>query len=198
MEDIIELWQQASIDESRVDREYQKEDLVPMIMNLEKQQQRVLRFKTLSILILLPAILILFLNRTAYSLSSILGIGIFTVSVIAVAILLNRWRFQITHEERSLSTLQLADISEEKIKKEKKLFTSYLPLFVVVALCGFNLMYLDYFSSEELATRLQYHLIMTTSLVLAFALGLSVRVRRFRKQFQPVMERIRKFKRESR
>ena len=120
------------------------------------------------------------------------------MSVIAVAILLNRWRFQITHEERSLSTLQLADISEEKIKKEKKLFTSYLPLFVVVALCGFNLMYLDYFSSEELATRLQYHLIMTTSLVLAFALGLSVRVRRFRKQFQPVMERIRKFKRESR
>ena len=91
MEDIIELWQQASIDESRVDREYQKEDLVPMIMNLEKQQQRVLRFKTLSILILLPAILILFLNRTAYSLSSILGIGIFTVSVIAVAILLNLW-----------------------------------------------------------------------------------------------------------
>ena len=60
MEHIIELWQQATIDESRMDKVFQTEDLVPMIIKLEKKQEKLLRFKTLIVLILLPALLISF------------------------------------------------------------------------------------------------------------------------------------------
>lgn len=197
MEHIIELWQQAKLDESRMDTLYKKEDLVPMIINLEKKQQQLLRIKTLSILILLPAILILYFNRTAFSPVGIMGIGIFFISVLVVVIMLNRLRFQISDEERTLSTLRLAGIAEHKIRIEKKLFTIYLPLFVVVALTGFNLMYFNYFIEEELATRILYHLVMTGGLAVAFIIGLTVRIRRFQKQFLPVLERIKKFKSES-
>lgn len=193
----MELWQQATIDESRMDRTYQQEDLVPMIIRLEKQQQQLLRIKTLSMLILLPAILILFLNRGPLTLNGITGLGILTISVLAVVILLNRLRFQITREERGLSTLDLARIAEGKIHTEKRLFTIYLPLFAFVALTGFNLMYLDIFTGEELFSRILYHLILTGGLLLAFFLGLTVRIRRFHKQFLPVLSRIRKFEREA-
>jgi hypothetical protein len=162
-----------------------------------KKQQNLLRFKTLSVLILLPAIIILFLNLGTLTPVSILGIGIFTTSVLVVVVMLNRLRFRITDEERTLSTLRLAGIAEQKIRIEKKLFKIYLPLFVVVALAGFNLMYVDYFTEEETATRILYHLVMTGGLAVAFLVGLSVRIRRFQKQFLPVLERIRKFKIES-
>lgn len=193
----MELWQQATIDESRMDRTCQQEDLVPMIIHLEKKQQQLLRIKTLSVLILLPAILILFLNRGPLTLNGITGLGILTISVLAVVILLNRLRFQITWEERGLSTLELARIAEGKIHMERKLFTTYLPLFLVVALSGFNLMIADSLSGEEPVTRVLYHLIMTGSLVLAFLLGLTIRIRRFQKQFLPVLARIRKFEQEA-
>lgn len=197
MEHIIELWQQATLDESRMDKVFQTEDLVPMIIKLEQKQQRLIRFKTLSSLILSLALLILFLNRTTITLYSSLGIGIFISSLLAVVVLLNRLRFQITHEERSLSTLQLAGVTEKKINMERKLFTIYLPLFVVVALTGFNLMYLDLFMGEEPGTRILYHLVMSASVLIGFVVGLSVRIKRFHKQFLPVLERIKKFKNES-
>jgi hypothetical protein len=197
MDNIIELWQQARLDETRMDSLYREEDLVPMIIKLEKRQQNLLRFKTLSVLILLPAIVILFLNLGTLTPVSILGMGIFTISALVVVVMLNRLRFRITYEERTLSMLRLAGIAEKKIRIEKKLFKIYLPLFVVVALSGFNLMYLDYFIGEEPLTRLLYHLVMTGGLAVAFLVGLSVRIRRFEKQFLPVLERIRKFKSES-
>jgi magnesium-transporting ATPase (P-type) len=197
MEHYIELWQQATIDESGMDRVYQTEDLVPMIIDLEKKQERVLRFKTLASVILLLAVLIVFLNRMPLTAISLLGIGIFTSSVLAVVILLNRLRFRITYEERSSSTLKLADISESRIQSERKIFTSYLPLFLIVALVGVNLMYVDVFREEETQARIFYHVILTASLSVAFVAALRVRIRRFHKQFLPVLDRIRRFKRAS-
>ena len=197
MEHIIELWQQATIDESRTDRIFQTEDLVPMIINLEHKQQRLIRFKTLSSIILSLALLILFLNRTSITLYSGLGIGIFISSLMVVVVLLNRLRFHITYEERSLSTIKLAGLTERKINMERKLFTLYLPLFVIVALTGFNLMYLDLFIDEEVGTRILYHLVMSGSVLIGFVVGLTVRIKRFHKQFLPVLERIKKFKDEA-
>jgi len=194
MEQYIELWQQATIDESGMDRIYKPEDLVPMIIDLEKKQERVLRFKTLASVILLLATLIVFLNRMPLTAVSLLGIGIFISSVLAVVILLNRLRFRITYEERSSSTLKLADISESRIQSERKIFTTYLPLFLAVALVGVNLMYMDVFREEETQTRIFYHVILTASLATGFVAALRVRIRRFHKQFLPVLERIRKFK----
>jgi len=197
MEQIIELWQQAKIDESGMDRSYQTEDLLPMIIKLEHRQQRLIRFKTLSSIILSLALLILFLNRTNITLYSGLGIGIFISSLMAVVLLLNRLRFHITYEERSLSTLKLAGLTERKINMERKLFTLYLPLFVVVALLGFNLMYLDLFLGEDRGTRILYHLFMSGSVLTGFVVGLTVRIKRFHKQFLPVLERIKKFRDEA-
>ena len=197
MEQYIKIWQQATIDESRMDRVYQTEDLIPMIIDLEKKQEKLLRYKTLGSIIMLLALLIVFLNRMTITVYSVLGIGIFISSVLTIVILLNRLRFQISHEERSSPTLQLAEISESKIHAEKKIFTTYLPLFFVVALAGFNLMYVDLFGEEETGIRILYHLVMSCSLVIAFVVGLTVRIRRFHKQFIPVLDRIRKFKSES-
>lgn len=197
MEHLAELWQQAKIDESRMDRTYRTDDLVPMIARLEKRQERLLAIKTLGSVVILAALLIVFFNRMPLSLTSLLGIGIFTVSLLTIVILLNRMRFQITHEERSFSTLQLAGVAESKIRKERKIFTTYLPLFFVVAMIGFNLMYLDFFSGEETGTRILYHVIMTTSLTLAFVAGISVRIKRFHRQFLPVLDRINRFRDES-
>ncbi len=197
MEPLVELWNQAVIDESEMDRTYKQEDLVPLIINLEKKQQQLLRMKTLSVLILLPAIAIIFLNRSPLTLNGLAGLLILMVSVVVVVILLNRLRFRITYEERGLTTLELAGIAERKIYMEKRLFTTFLPLFMVVAVAGFNLMYVDYFAGEEPATRLLYHLVMSSGLVLAFVLGLFVRIRRFHKQFLPVLSRIRKFEKQA-
>lgn len=196
MEPLIELWQQARIEEQGTDRPYRTDDLVPRIIKLERSQQKLLRFKTLSSIILLLALLIVFINKMAFSLTGYLGIGIFVASVLSVVVILNRLRFRITSEERSLSTLQLAGVAERKLLTERRIFTFYLPLFIVVALTGFNLMYIEFFSELDSGTRILYHTVMTGSLVVAFVVGLSVRIRRFQKQFQPLLDRIRDFRKE--
>ena len=109
-------------------------------------------------------------------------------------LLLNRLRFKITNEERSLPTLLLVDVAERKIKTERKIFTVYLPLFMLVALTGFNFMNLDFFRDEESRTRILYHLVLTGGITLSFFIGLSVRIKRFRKQFLPLLDLIRKLK----
>ena len=112
-------------------------------------------------------------------------------------VLLNRLRFHITYEERSLSTMKLAGLAERKIYMERKLFKIYLPLFVVLALGGFNLIYLNLFQGEDRGTRILYHLLMSGSVLIGFVVGLTVRIKRFQKQFLPVLARIKKFKSES-
>jgi len=194
MEQLVEIWQKASTDESVMDRVYQQEDVVPHIMKLEKKQQKLLMQKTLGVIIALSALTIVFANRLAFSFYSILGIGLFLLSVIIIMLLLNRLRFKITNEERSLPTLLLVDVAEQKIKTERKIFTVYLPLFMLVALTGFNLMNLDFFRDEESRTRILYHLVLTGGIALSFFIGLSVRIKRFRKQFLPLLDLIRKFK----
>ncbi|RKY90405.1 MAG: hypothetical protein DRQ01_09245 [Ignavibacteriae bacterium] len=142
-------------------------------------------------------LVIVFINRMNFTVYNVLGIGIFLISVLTIIVLLNRLRFQITNEERSLSTLQLADVTAYKIKRERKMFTTLLPLFAVVALTGFNLMYVDISREEEIASRILYHSAMSAGIAVAFLVGLSVRIKRFRKQFLPLLDRIQSFKNES-
>ena len=197
MEKYIEIWQQAHTGGTSMDSVYRSDDLVPQIAKLEKNQQRVLRYKTLGAMIGLAALLVVFMNRMEFTFFSILGIGIFAVSIVVSVLILNRLRFRITDEERSRSTLQLAAISERKILTERRIFTRYLPLFMMVALAGINLMYTDLFMGEETGTRILYHLVMSGSILLGAVVGLSVRIRRFRAQFLPLLERIRRFREES-
>jgi amino acid transporter len=197
MESLIELWQQAKIDESGMDRAYNKEEVPPQIMKLERRQQKLLMQKTLGSIIVLLALLIVFINRFSFSIYSLLGIGIFSASTIVILIILNRLRFRITIDERSLPTLQLADVAASKIRTERQIFSTYLPVFAFVALVGFNLMYLDFFREEAVGTRLLYHLVMSGVVAVLFVAGLFVRIKRFRKQFLPLLELISKFKMES-
>ena len=197
MEHYMEIWQRATIDDSRVDRVYRAEDLVPQIMKLVRSQEKLIRFKTLSTVILMLTLVIIFLNTISLTVFSILGIGIFVASLLVVLVLLNRLRFQITVEERSFTTMQLAETTEHKINTERKIFTRYLPLFIAVALIGINVMYVDIFRGEETGTRIFYHAILTGSIAVAAVVGLSVRIRRFHKQFLPLLGRIRKFIEES-
>jgi len=197
MEPLIELWQQAKTDESRMDSRYQEGDVIPEIIKLDRKQQKLIKQKTLFSLILLSVLIVVFLNRESFSTYSLLGIGIFIFSIIFILLLLNKLRFIITNEELSLPTIQLADIAARKIRTEKKIFTTYLPVFVIVAMVGFNLMNLDFFVQEETGTRILYHFILTGSALLAFFIGLSVRIKRFKKQFLPLLDLIHKFKTEA-
>ncbi len=97
----MEIWQHATLDESRMDKVFGKEDLVPMIVELEKKQEKLLMYKTLGSIVLLIALVIVFLNRMTITFHSALGIGIFVASFMAMVMLLNRLRFHITYEERS-------------------------------------------------------------------------------------------------
>lgn len=197
MEPLIELWQQARIDESGMDRNYKKEEVTPQIMKLERRQQKLLMRKTLGSIIALLALLIVFANRLSFSVYSLIGIGVFSISTLVTLIMLNRLRFRITNDERSLPTLILADVAASKIRTERQIFSIYLPVFALVALVGFNLMYLDFFSEEASGTRLLYHLVMSGVVAVLFMAGLFIRIKRFRRQFHPLLELIHKFKMES-
>jgi len=55
-------------------------------------------------------------------------------------------------------------------------------------------MYLEYFLELETRTRILYHLILSVGMAVAFFLGLSVRIKRYKKRFLPLLNRIQKFK----
>jgi amino acid transporter len=194
MEDLQVLWQRANLEALSMDKLYQPDDLIPQITKLEKDQERLLAVKTSVAIGIILILLITFLNHMEFSWTRLAGIGIFLISIVVILILLNRWRFRISQQERSLATSELVDLVEQKIKRERKVFTTYLPLFGAAALTGFNLMYIQYFSDLETGTRVLYHGILTGSLLIAFAVGLRIRIRRFQKRFQPILDRIRRFR----
>jgi len=194
MEDLQVLWQKANLESLSMDKVYHPDDLVPQISKLEKDQERLLAIKTSVAIGMILILLITFLNFMEFSWARVTGIGIFLTSMVVILILLNKWRFRINQRERSLATSELVKLVEQRILRERKVFTTYLPLFGVVALSGVNLMYLEYFSDLETGTRILYHVILTGSLMIALLVGLRIRIRRFQQRFQPILERIRKFR----
>lgn len=91
---------------------------------------------------------------------------------------------------------KLVDVTAAKLKTERKIFTVYLPIFLLFVILGLNLIYIDYFVDLETNMRILYHLIISAILVVAFLLGLLIRIRRFNKRFLPILTRIMKFKNE--
>lgn len=196
MEQLEKTWQKASTVLPGGERTYHPEELVPQIIKLEKRQEKVIRAKTLGAISALIMLMVVFLNGTDFNAFSIAGLGIFVISTIIVVIMLNRFRFRITVEERSSEMIKLVQITEKKIMTEKKIFKLYLPLFLVVAIAGLNLMYLNLLKDSDQGTRILYHAVMSMSIFLAALVGLRIRIQRFRKQFLPVLERIKKFRKE--
>jgi len=194
MDQLIEIWQSVRTDQSNMDKKYKPEDLIPQVIKLEKNQKKVLLFKTYGSISILFFIIIIFLSQFTLVLNSILGIGIITTSILGSVIILNRLRFKISDEERSLSTNTLVEVIEAKIKTERKLFAVYLPIILLIIISGINLMYLEYLTELETKTRIFYHMILTISMIVAFLLGLSIRIKRFKKRFLPLLNRIQKFK----
>jgi hypothetical protein len=194
MDQLIEIWQTVGTDQREMDKKYRPDDLIPQIIRLQRNQRQVLRFKTYGAISILFMALIFFVSQFTLEIYSISGICIITASILGTVILLNRKRFKITDEERSLSTLSLIKRMEAKIKTERKVFTIYLPVMLLMVILGINLIYYGFLSELETKVRIIYHIVMTVSMIVAFFLGLSVRIKRFRRRFIPLLNRIKEFK----
>jgi len=194
MDQLIEIWQTVGTDQRDMDRKYKPEDIIPQVIKLEKNQKKVLQFKTYGSTTILFMVLIIFISQFNLVLKSILGIGLISASILGSIILLNRLRFRISDEERSLSTNRLVEVLETKIKNERKIFTLYLPVILLFIVLGINLMYLEFLAELETGTRIFYHILLTISMIIAFILGLSIRIKRFRKRFLPLLTRLQKFR----
>ena len=194
MDQLIEIWQTVGTDQRDMDRRYTSEDLIPQVVKLEKNQKKVMFFKTYGSTSILFLVLVLFISRFSLVVSSILGIGLITAGILVSIIILDRLRFKISDEERSLSTHRLVEVVETKINTERKIFSLYLPIIVLFIILGINLMYLEFLAELVTATRILYHLLLTVSMVIAFFFGLSIRIRRFRKKFLPLLRRLQKFR----
>lgn len=194
MDQLIEIWQTVGTDQRDMDRKYKPEDIIPQVIKLEKNQKKVMLFKTYGSTAILFMILIVFLSRFSLALNSLLGIALISASILGSIIILNRLRFRISDEERSLSTRTLIEALEKKIKTERKIFTLYLPIILLFIILGINLMYLEFLAELETGTRLFYHILLTISMIIAFFIGFSVRIKRFRKRFLPLLDRLEEFK----
>ena len=194
MDQLIEIWQSVHTDQDKMDKKYKPADLIPQVSKLEKNQKKVLQYKTYGSISILFMVLIIFLSQFTLVFNSILGIGVITASILGSVIILNRLRFKISDEERSLSTNTLVKVIEAKIETERKIFTIYLPILLLIIILGINLMYFEYLAELETRTRIIYHMILTISMVVAFFIGLSIRIKRFKKRFLPLLNRIQKFR----
>ena len=194
MDQLIEIWQTVGTDQRNMDRKYKPEDIIPQVVKLEKNQKKVMLFKTYGSTSILFVVLIFFLSQFSLVLNSLLGIGLISASILGSIILLNRLRFKISDEERSMSTHRLVEVLETKIKTERKIFILYLPIMLLFIILGINLMYFEFLAELETGTRIFYHLLLTISMVIAFLFGLFIRIKRFRKRFLPLLERLQKFR----
>ena len=194
MDQLIEIWQRVGTDQRDMDRKYKSDDLIPQVIKLEKNQKKVMLFKTYGSSSLLFVILILFISQFSLVLNSLIGIGLISASILGSIIILHRLRFKISDEERSMSTHRLVEVLETKIRTERKIFTRYLPIILLFIILGINLMYLEFLSELGTETRIFYHAMLTISMVIAFYIGISVRIKRFKKRFLPLLDRLEKFR----
>lgn len=191
MTDIQTLWQsQTTNTVADVNDRVKMPDIIEKFKKFEKKQLRINVAKSI-------AVALIFLQFTVWSYhmaanSIFFSAGVIWILLVMVAFMMLYWKKQFRHKSLNLklNTVDLLESAIQKLNEQKRLFSRYFPLLAIALLLGLNILYLDLLAEKDLLYRVLFHLGMSVFLMVVFALGLRIRKRKFRKEYQPLIDEL--------
>ena len=165
-------------------------EIFSKVKKLEKKHFRINMIKTI-----LVAIILIFLSISILSLKEISIITKTGLAWIIMSLFISfifYWKMQFNPSDLTFfdKSDRFIEKTMIKLKQQKKIITHLIPIMVSCLILGLNLIYFDLLKGEELTVRISLHILMSSFLILIMFLGLTVRKKRFRNDFQPIIDEL--------
>jgi hypothetical protein len=185
------IWQkhQPQFNES-IELKLKDTGIFSKLKKLNKKHFRINLIKTILVAIILIFLSFAILSLKDTSIITKAGLGWIILSLFIG--LTFYWKMQ--YNQSNLEFIDTSDLFIEKtiikLSQQKKIITHLMPIMVSGLILGLNLIYYDLLKGEELTVRISLHILMSSFLVLIMFLGLTIRKKRFKNDFQPIIDEL--------
>lgn len=191
LHDLQNIWQNHQTDrELSIDADKILESILNKIKNTERKVLRINIFKTLTVSVLIIYFIRLFILTNSGGAFSWIGVGFISISTIVMMILYWKIQFKSSNLNHNLPQSEFVSDAVHQMRSHKKQFIKLFSWFVFFIIIGINLFYIDLLIDLDSGTGLMYHFAITFFLLLTFYMGLKFREKRFKKEFQPLIDEL--------
>lgn len=190
LQELQHIWQNQPDRDFKVDNYKISDTILERIKNTESKIFRINMVKTVAVSMLILNFIWIFYKLKDISIFSWLGVGCIAIGTLVFMIVYWKIQFRSSSLSHDLPQNDFINDTISQMKEHKKRFVKLFRWFVLLITVGINLFYIDLLMNEDFGTRLIFHVGITCFLVITFLLGLKFRDRRFKKEFQPLIDEL--------
>jgi len=195
IKELQDLWQnQISTNKSDPDSARFMNSVLAKVKKTERKVFRKNLAKTIAIMVILISFTVYFYLLQISSLYSWLGISVILGSTIIMMILYWNIQFKSSQLKHNLPQKEFIEDAIFQMMQQKVLFNRIFKWFVLLMIIGINILYLDLLKDTEWVQRIILHFGISLLLMVIFLLGQKIRKRKFRKEFQPLINELKAIK----
>ncbi|MBI9064044.1 MAG: hypothetical protein JEZ14_18815 [Marinilabiliaceae bacterium] len=183
------IWQGRKLDTDLNITPTQMNDSI--IAKIKQTEKKVFRLNILKTAVVSLLILTLLWSLRDIRASFVwIGMGVIVMSTLIMMIKNWRIQFKSSNLNHDLPQNEFIDDTIMQMKGAHVKFVKLFRVFVFFLMIGINLLYVDLLQALEMPMRLLLHGIVTNFMLIVFALGLFIRRKKFKKEFQPLIDEL--------
>ncbi len=157
---------------------------------LEKKHFKINLIKTALVFFNLILLILTILNLNEISTTTKVGLSWIVISLIIF--MLYYWKMQFKKSDLNFleQSTQFIHQTILKLKQQKKVISHLIPILVFNLIIGINMIYVDMLAELSFTNRFFIHIMVSSFMVVILILGLKLRKRRFKNDFQPMIEEL--------
>jgi len=162
-----------------------------IIAKIKQTEKKVFRLNILkTVVVSLLILTLLWSLRDIRSPFVWIGMGVTILS--SLIMMIKNWRIQFksSNLNHDLPQNEFIDDTISQMQAAHVKFVKLFRVFVFFLMIGINLLYVDLLQALEMPMRLLLHGIVTNFMLIVFALGRFIRRKKFKKEFQPLIDEL--------
>lgn len=189
LHELQSIWQGRKPDKDlKIDTNQVSDSIIAKIKQTEKKVDRLNRIKTVIVSILI--LTLLWTLRDIRAPFVWVGMGVIVLSTMIMMMKYWRIQFKSSNLNHDLPQNEFIEDTIMQMKGAHVKFVKLFRVFVFFLMIGINLLYVDLLQVLEMPMRLLLHGIVTNFMLIVFALGLFIRRKKFKKEFQPLINEL--------
>lgn len=167
------------------------------LSKLKKFEKRILKIniaKTTGIILIVFLFIWSMLFASPVSILKIIAVAMLVISIVIFWTKYLRIQLRTTKLNVNENSLDFIDDVLENFSAQRELFKKDFRLFGAVLIIIINILYLDLLNGMQLLERVGFHIFMSAALLAVLFVGIKFRMRRFKKENEPIENELIKMK----
>jgi len=187
LKDLQSLWQGHKLDtDLGIDANQLTHSFIAKMKQTEKKVFRLNLAKTVAISLLITTLLLSISDMRAPFVW--IGMGVIVLSTLIMMTRYWQIQFKSTNLNHDLPQNEFIEDTISQMKGAHMKFLKLFRVFVFFLMIGINLLYVDLLQALEMPMRLLIHGIVTNFMLIVFLLGQFIRRKKFKRDFQPLID----------